>query len=1509
MELTLIKQDRIYTTLLPEKVKGQFWVSDLSGGRLRRLLGVEGRGETWLLRSTPAAYPLDGDRQGLRAADLQADAFFRIYLPKEREYALLLAAEADREDLTYRKYVVQAAQGLELSVGRGADSAIRFDNPRVSSRHASLLYYNGNWSLKDHQSENGTFVNQKAAASSPLHLGDCVYIMGLRILIGGNFIAVNNPGGKVRLNEALLAPYQPLPARKPAADEGDALAEEPDYFYRSPRFPKDVARAQFQIDPPPSPENREEMPLALTLGPSITMGMASVAMGYFSISSAIAQGRIEAAVPAVAMSGSMLLGTVLWPILSKRYEKKKRARLEALRQEAYLAYLKETEQAIAAECAAQEKILREQSVPVGECIERIRRRSSKLWDRTAEDDDFLRLRVGIGSGELQAEIRFPEKRFEMEKDTLRQALYALRDVPKILRDIPVRIPLADCAVTSVIGRRTRCLEFAMGLIIQLTALHGYDEVKTVFLYDEEEAQAFAFAKWLPHSWTDDRSFRFLAANLEELKVLSGVLEKEVEARRAAAERNRTGKPLPHYVVFAFSRELALRAEFLKQIYAAGGNVGCSVVCFFDELKNVPKECSAVLELRGKDSQLYNRRDRTGEALRFVNDIAVQADMRELALQLANTPLDLTGSAYQLPNLLSFLDLFEAGRVEHLNPLTRWRDNDPTKSLQALVGVNAMGDPFYLDLHEKYHGPHGLVAGMTGSGKSEFIMTYILSLALNYHPDEAAFLLIDYKGGGMAKSFAHLPHVAGIITNLDGAAIRRSLVSLDSELKRRQAIFNQAGERLGISNIDIYKYQKEYRAGSVTDPLPHLFIISDEFAELKTQQPEFMERLISAARIGRSLGVHLILATQKPAGVVDDQIWSNSRFRVCLKVQDRQDSMDMLKRSDAAELKQTGRFYLQVGYNELFELGQSAWAGAPYAPTDNAVREQPRAVRVLDRNGQVMQAVQLQRRAAPQEKQKKQLDVIVSHLAAVAAEEHAAARPLWLEPLAEILPLPELKRRYPALRQPDATLNPIIGECDDPERQRRFALHLPLSVGGNALLYGAAGGGKTTLLTALVYELLCSHSADALHLYLCDLGSETLRQFAPAPQVGEVLTAADGEAIVNLLTMLREEIGLRKQRFAAFGGDFTAYCASGQEPLPNIVLIINNYAAFTELFEGQEDQIVTLAMEGTKYGIYLVLAAATTNAVRYRVAQNFSQIFVLQLNDNAEYANVLGNTGGLYPARNKGRGLVKLERVYEFQSAQVTAQAGQTGTEIAALCAALNEMGGARAKRVPILPGRVDADFLAGSPIDETRFPVGVNRQTLALETIDLTAATVTLFTAQDEELLEPFARGAAEALAEHTPIQTITLRDETQVPPLLALLVERHNACKQPDRAAFPRQTVIVSNLTALLGGLSADGQRQLRDILQNVKPEFRVNFLLGDEISRWQGLTQEPWAKAQGGEITLWLGDGAANYSYQLNITKVGNELYGELGDGFGLLLRKGKYRVAKLLQSRYAEEDDGDA
>ena len=409
-------------------------------------------------------------------------------------------------------------------------------------------------------------------------------------------------------------------------------------------------------------------------------------------------------------------------------------------------------------------------------------------------------------------------------------------------------------------------------------------------------------------WDDEQNQRYLAATSEEVRELSAELEREI-LPRGNVKNHEQEEISPHYVIIAASLKMADQCEAFRKMLGFEKNCSLSMLSLGSELRELPKEIKTVIDLTEPEHcTVYDKEDISGRRLSFVLEKVKEDWLPQLGEELANIRLDLASQKFALPDMMTFLEMFQVGKIEHLNCLTRWKENDPTKTLQTPIGVGTAGETFMLDLHEKFHGPHGLVAGMTGSGKSEFIITYILSLAVNYHPDEVAFILINYKGGGLAGAFEdeekgiRLPHLAGTITNLDGAAVNRSLISIQSELRRRQAIFNEARRVANEGTMDIYGYQQLFRDGIVTEPVPHLFIISDEFAELKAQQPEFMEQLISAARIGRSLGVHLILATQKPSGVVDDQIWSNSKFRICLKVQEKADSQDMIKCPDAADRK-------------------------------------------------------------------------------------------------------------------------------------------------------------------------------------------------------------------------------------------------------------------------------------------------------------------------------------------------------------------------------------------------------------------------------------------------------------------------------------------------------------------------------------------------------------------------------------------------------------------------------
>lgn len=435
-----------------------------------------------------------------------------------------------------------------------------------------------------------------------------------------------------------------------------------------------------------------------------------------------------------------------------------------------------------------------------------------------------------------------------------------------------------------------------------------------------------------------------------------------------------------------------------------------------------------------------------------------SEMDIFSRQLSNFKVRENASNAAIPDMLTFLDMYKTSRVEDLDMYHKWLENRTYESMRSLIGQKAGEQPVYLDIHEKYHGPHGLVAGTTGSGKSETLQTYILSLVLNYHPHEVAFILIDYKGGGMAQSFIGLPHLAGVITNLGGNQTTRALLSINAEIKRRQRIFNE----YKIKHIDAYI--ELYRNGEAEEPMPHLLIIADEFAELKKEQPDFVRALVSAARVGRSLGINLILATQKPSGVVDDEIWSNTRFRICLRVADKQDSNEMLKRTDAAYITGTGRGFLQVGNDEIFDEFQSGWSGAPYTPEVPFNDDSKAKAVIIGLTGKPEAVKKKKKKKGDNVKKFTQLDAMVQYAANLAEENHIKPlRQIWLPPLPGLFYLDDLE-----LTWDEKQIKLPVGLADDPQNQRQFPVYLDFIRDGHLLICGSAGSGKTSLVQTILY---------------------------------------------------------------------------------------------------------------------------------------------------------------------------------------------------------------------------------------------------------------------------------------------------------------------------------------------------------------------------------------------------------------------------------------------------------
>ncbi len=1514
--MNLITKKDMNSVILPEKVAGQYFLHWEDKGSDYHI-EIEAVDEKWLLKSNKKVHVIS-ENEFVSSVELFPMCIYWVEINNER-FSVFTESVSNSQNV-FTKYYVES--NYQFSIGRNEDNDIIVNSAFVSGHHAILEYNDGTWFVRDNNSTNYLFVNGKRIDEKVLKHGDLIYIMGLKLIIGGFFISINNPEGQVYVNTNKLKLFEEFDQQAEFSDEN---SNQENYFYRSPRFNKKAERKKIKVDPPPQSPIGEELPLILTLGPSMTMGMASMVTAINAVNNAMNNNNFAAAIPSLAMSVSMLLGTILWPTITKKYDKKRKEKKERQRQESYRKYLTDIGNDISRESHVQEYILSENFIKNTDCISIINSRDRKLWERTPGQDDFLEIAVGRGVGELDAEMVFQERRFTLEHDDLLDEMYELCESPKNLKNIPITFSLFDNYISGIIGDRKKVIELVKSIILQIVTYYSYNEVKLAFIFDEYEDPEFQFSKWLPHVWSGDKKFRLIACTKEEVNELSSYLEKAIEPR--LDNNNSDNKPkLPYYIVFAVNRALAIRSDALKRIYS-NPNVGFSVVTLYDNIESLPKECSAVVEVSGMSGRIFNKDNTSGGVTAFEPDVMPIGDLVSISKQLLNIQLDERDTSVRLPNMLTFLEMYGVGRIEHLNILARWKENDPTLSLEAPIGVDSTGRSFKLNLHEKYHGPHGLVAGMTGSGKSEFIITYILSMAVNYHPDEVAFILIDYKGGGLAGAFCDpdhgimLPHLAGTITNLDGASINRSLISIQSELRRRQAIFNEAKRISNEGTMDIYKYQKLYRRGVVSKPVPHLFIISDEFAELKTQQPEFMEQLISAARIGRSLGVHLILATQKPNGVVDDQIWSNSRFRVCLKVQEKADSMDMIKRPDAAEIAETGRFYLQVGFNEFFDMGQSAWCGAPYVPSDRFVKRKNDMVTAVNDLGEVIaEAKVIDNTVTGNES--KELVELVKYLSSLAAAEQVGASPLWLDPIPEKILISDLQNKY-SYKAKQFVLDPIVGEYDDPFNQRQDLFTLSLSKEGHAIIYGASGSGVENAVTTIIYSLISVHSAQEINIYAIDFGSETLISFAKAPQVGEILLASDSEKIINLFKMVREEVAKRKKLFSEYGGSYNSYIENSGNKIASIVVFIENFAVFAEEFNDLEDEMVSITRDCQKYGIFFVITANASNAIRYRLQQNFKQLVVLQMNDTSDYVSILGQTEGIVPSKLYGRGIVKFDRVYEFQTALVS-DVKDTMNHIRNFCAKLTETSKVFAAKVPVLPDVVSREFVQDHIGQQKAIPVGVYKNTLEIATVNMTEKTVKMVLSDDISETEVFVHSLAVVCSElydkvyvvgnsfqlkDDSYEAVTGDPEDFISDLFEQVVQRHNTfvdanMNEEALSGLENITVLFYGMKSLRDSLDSDILDKLNLIIEKTDPRYRMRFVIADSASAVRSYSICEWYKNRvSANDGIWIGSGLyLQNSIKLNRNRGSTE---ELENGFGYVVEKGKERLAKFLDFVHEDEE----
>ncbi len=906
--------------------------------------------EVWKIRMSKS-YRVYLERRELKEnTALDSSQIFQI-TTNDRKQIILMVRVCEDVFSPFEKYDIRRMS--RITIGEGENNAIRYGYQRLISReHAEIVRKDRGFVISN-KGQNGLYVNSKLIMrTEQLRFGDYINIYSLHMVFLGDILAIDTSNSNVQVNEKILVPYTEEKKEQKTGDTGETeQLSAKKMFHRSPRIIEKIEQDAIEIEEPPKEMKSQKKPLLMTIGPSFTMAIPMLLGALLMIVSSRTSGRSTGLFmySGLVMAISSASIGVIWGIANLRFQKKTEAENETHRYEAYSNYLLKKTEEIKQKYAHNQTALNNMYPDVSVCLG-YDENTAMLWNRNFTHADFLSCRLGQGDIDFQVPIEAPKEKFRLDRDELAEKPEFIVKNYKTLTKVPILLDLLEHKLVGVAGGSGKkgAIHVAKLLAAQLAACNCYTDVKMVFVYDESNSEDYGewdFAKWLPHVWADDKKIRYIASNkLEAGEVfyeIAKVFRQRMENAASSSQEERV-IPKPYFVMFLSDPALIEEEMIAKYVFDSSTEIGLSTVMLSQSSELLPNACEYIVENDGYFKGVYNVSAQKEDRIPVQFDAIDEESLEKFSRRLSDIEVQEVETGGEIPNSLTFFEMYGITKPSELRAEERWLKNRNYDNIRGLIGQKSGGVPCYMDVHEKYHGPHGLVAGTTGSGKSETLQTYMLSLAINYSPDDIGFFIIDYKGGGMANLFDGLPHMIGQISNLSGNQVYRAMVSIKSENRRRQRIFTE----YGVNNIN--NYTKLYKNKEATIPIPHLFIIIDEFAELKREEPDFMKELISVAQVGRSLGVHLILATQKPSGTVDDNIWSNSKFRLCLRVQDRQDSNDMLHKPDAAYITQAGRCYLQVGNDEVYELFQSGWSGAPY--DENVESGKSDLARLLTING-------------------------------------------------------------------------------------------------------------------------------------------------------------------------------------------------------------------------------------------------------------------------------------------------------------------------------------------------------------------------------------------------------------------------------------------------------------------------------------------------------------------------------------------------------------------------------
>jgi DNA segregation ATPase FtsK/SpoIIIE, S-DNA-T family len=1107
---------------------------------------------------------------------------------------------------------------------------------------------------------------------------------------------------------------------------------------RPPRaLPRAVPSEGVRLQPPPGLPRGQDQGLMMSLLPML--GMGGSAAYFFTTSQPVM----------MMMGGLMLVSTGAMAIA--QFVKMRRGAAGSLadtRRE-YLTYLAELRDEVRSTAERQRGAqLFTHPAPdqLWSLVSVIGGPASRVWERRPTDADFAQIRFGLGPQQLATPLIAPQSGPVDGLEPLAQhAVGTFLRTHSEVEDLPLAVSLRAFYHLTLSGERDSVYGTARAVLGQLATLHSPEDLVIAVVAGPAAAPQWEWTKWLPHAQrsgvADGAGTRRLFCG--DLGDLEAMLAKRLEERpRFSAD----GRPLldkPHIVVVLDGGAVPQDSAFT----GAEGLQGITVIEVVSGELGRPRGGLSVVVQPGR--LLLESAD--GTVYEGVPDVLSEAEVDTLARQLA--PLRMgSGGPDDEPLLadLDFTDLLGFGDAAAVDPARTWRPRSQNERLRVPIGVGESGEPVMLDIKEAAQegmGPHGLCIGATGSGKSELLRTLVLGLAVTHSSETLNFVLADFKGGATFAGMSQLPHVSAVITNLadDLTLVDRMRDSITGELQRRQELLAATGQK------DVTSYEKARAAGSALEPLPSLLLIIDEFSELLTEKPDFIDMFIQIGRIGRSLGVHLLLASQRLEEGRLRGLDTYLSYRIGLRTFSASESRAALGVPDAYHLPSVpGSGYLKFGTESMVRF-KAAYVSGPYRTRDSARSSGPlpqerrpvlfTAAEVPVIHAAPEPAVPV---AGPDRTHSALADTVLDVIVRRLEGQGAPAHEVWLPPLSEA---PTLDQLLPALAvSPErgltaygptaaagpgpasgpvavGTLEVALGVVDKPFEQRRDALRIDFSgAAGHLLVVGGPRSGKSTLLRSLIGSFALTHTPAEVQFYGLDFGGGGMLALDGLPHVGGVASRLDTEKVRRTVAEVAGILNRREEFFRANGVDsITTYRrrrAAGELPgeaWGDVFLVVDGWLSFRTDYEVLESVVTDIAARGLGFGVHVVLSATRYSEVRPALKDQIQSRLELRLGDamESEFDRKVAQN---VPPGAPGRGLSpdRLHFLTCLPRIDGSAEVADLSDGTAAFVAAVDaNWPGPRAPKVRMLPSSLTADQLpAGNDFPQRGVAIGIDEVAL-----------------------------------------------------------------------------------------------------------------------------------------------------------------------------------------------------